>query len=68
MSEYTVNIPNMSCQHCVNRIKKALKELKIKNFKISLETHHVTFETKRPEDVVEKLDDMGYQTVGLIKK
>lgn len=57
----TLNIKEMSCNHCVQRIGALLDELGIKHT-ISLETKTVTIDGS--EDVVAKaiseLDDIGF--------
>lgn len=48
MNNYLLKIPNISCNHCVMRIKKALEEIGEKEFEISL------------ENVKEKLSEIDY--------
>ena len=46
-----IKIKGMSCQHCVQTIKKALEEIDgITNVAVDLATGEVTFEETRPVD------------------
>jgi copper chaperone len=60
MTRYIFNVPDMSCQHCVNRISKALEDLGLKDFSVDLEAKRVTVETDDPAQVISALDDAGY--------
>lgn len=60
MTRYIFNVPDMSCQHCVNRISKALEDLGLKDFRVDLEAKRVTVETDDPAQVISALDDAGY--------
>lgn len=60
MSRYVLDVPDMSCMHCVNRIDKALTEMGLSDFEIHLEARTVTVEAEDISAVLEKLDDVGY--------
>jgi copper chaperone len=60
MTRYIFNVPDMSCQHCVNRISKALEDLGLKDFSVDLEAKRVTVETDDPAQVISAVDDAGY--------
>ncbi|MCD6105108.1 MAG: heavy-metal-associated domain-containing protein [Thermosipho sp. (in: Bacteria)] len=60
MYNYLLKIPNISYQHCVMRIKKALEEIGEKDFEISLEEKIVKISTKSLEGVKEKLSEIDY--------
>ena len=61
----TVRVKGMSCQHCVNRVKKALEEIDgITNVAVDLESGEVIFEETRPVDnelMREKIKKAGYE-------
>ncbi|EFQ23427.1 Heavy metal transport/detoxification protein [Aminomonas paucivorans DSM 12260] len=54
------HVPDMSCQHCVNRISAALRGMGIEAFEVDLLTRRVTLETGDPRKVLEVLDETGY--------
>ncbi len=58
-----LKVPDMSCQHCVARITKALEEEKL-SFKVLLDSK--TVELEGDEAAVQKavaaLDDIGYSS------
>ena len=54
------HVPDMSCQHCVNRISAALRGAVIEAFEVDLLTRRVTLETDDPRKVLEVLDETGY--------
>jgi copper chaperone CopZ len=60
MSKFLLKIPNISCKHCVMRIKNALEELGEKDFEISLEEKTVEISTKNLEGIKEKLLEIDY--------
>ena len=60
MNNYLLKIPNISCNHCVMRIKKALKEIGEKEFEISLEEKTLKITTSNLENVKEKLSEIDY--------
>lgn len=60
MSRYVLDVPDISCMHCVNRIDTALSEMGLSDFEIDLEAKTVTVEVEHISAVLEKLDDAGY--------
>ncbi|MGI6085267.1 MAG: heavy-metal-associated domain-containing protein [Acetivibrionales bacterium] len=62
-------IEGMSCQHCVNRAKKALEELDgIKTAKVSLETKSAELELDYDVDnekIKAAIDDAGYEVTSI---
>lgn len=60
MAKHKLSVPDMSCQHCVNRISNALENLGVEDFEIDLENKKVTVETKDIGSVISVLDDAGY--------
>jgi len=56
MTDITINIEGMSCQHCVNRVKKAIEALDgIKSLDVSIGGTKVTFdEGKVSKNEIEK--------------
>ncbi len=61
---YKLSVPDMSCNHCVNRITKALEGTGLK-FKVSLEDKSVTVEGDEAtaKEVIAKLDEAGYDAI-----
>lgn len=55
----TLNVPDMHCEMCVQRITKALDKESIA-FEISLEKKTVSINENDKEDVKEILDDLGF--------
>lgn len=65
MSIKTVNIPNISCQHCTNTIERELSELNgIINVKAEADTKMVTIEWDQSaadwNQITELLDEIGF--------
>ncbi len=63
MSEITINISGMSCQHCVMRVKKAIDELKgVNSSEVAVGKAKVnTDETiLSREDVEKAIKEAGY--------
>ncbi len=65
MSSKTVNIPNISCQHCTNTIERELSELKgIIKVKAEADTKMVTIEWDESatdwDKIADLLDDIGF--------
>lgn len=60
----TYKVEEMSCNHCVSRIEKALTEAGIRH-KVSLENKTVTIEDEQNngEKAVEILDDLGFSAI-----
>ena len=59
-----LNVPDMSCSHCVGRITKAL-EAETLSFKVLLENKTVEIDGGEPEveKAVAALDDAGYDSI-----
>ncbi|MDI3472816.1 MAG: copper chaperone [Thermotogaceae bacterium] len=58
--KYVLNVPDMSCNHCVMRITKALEELGVKDFEVKLENKKVYLSTDELDRVLGKLEEIGY--------
>lgn len=58
--KHVFHVPDLSCQHCVNRISGALRDLGIDSFEVDLVNRRVTLETEDPGKVLEVLDETGY--------
>lgn len=58
-----LQVPEMSCEHCVARISKALKEENI-DFTISLGEKVVTIhgDESKVSKAIDALDDIGYES------
>ena len=56
-----INVPDMMCQHCVQRITNALTEAQLK-FTVSLESKSVTIDGCEHclKTAVEELEDLGF--------
>lgn len=54
------SVPDMSCQHCVGRIKKALDAAGIVGYDVALASKEVSVETDAPEKIVALMDEAGY--------
>lgn len=59
-----LSVPDMHCEHCVERIRKALTEANI-SFSVSLEDKSVSVEggADKVKKAVEELDDLGFSAV-----
>lgn len=57
---YELFVPDISCGHCRNRISKALEELGVKQYEVSVPEKKVYLETESIESVLEKLKQIGY--------
>ena len=57
---YVLSVPDISCNHCKMRISKALEELGIKNYEVSVEEKKVIVETEDLESVLKKLEEIDY--------
>ena len=55
-----LNVPNMHCGKCVERIQNALGEMGA-NFEISLDNKTVTVTSGDIDAIVETLDDLGFE-------
>lgn len=65
MSIKTVNIPNISCEHCTNTIERELSELKgIIKVKAEADTKMVTIEWDESatdwKQIADLLDEIGF--------
>ncbi|HPE67869.1 MAG TPA: heavy metal translocating P-type ATPase [Thermotogota bacterium] len=60
MEVYALLVPDMSCNHCKLRISKALSELGVNDFSVSLEEKKLTVRTDNLETVLHKLASMDY--------
>jgi len=56
------SVPDMSCQHCVKRMREALSRAGVEA-DVSLETKTITTNTNDPERIVRILDDAGYDAL-----
>ena len=61
-----ISIEGMSCQHCVNHVKEALKEIGAENIDVNLDKKIATAQLK--DDVDDKkiklaIEDAGYDVV-----
>jgi copper chaperone len=61
MAHSILDVPDMSCQHCVKRISRALEGLGLTEFKVNLENKTVEADTDDIESVIETLDEIGYE-------
>lgn len=61
MAQFALNVPDMSCQHCVKRISGALEELGISKFRVDLDNKEVRVEADDIESVIRALDEVGYK-------
>lgn len=64
--ELVLNVEGMSCQHCVNSIKKAVGAIKgVSNVEVDLDKKTVaTFydaNKTNAEDIKEAIEDQGYE-------
>ena len=55
------SVPDMSCQHCVGAISKALSTAGFSGYEVLLDFKEVKVETDEPDKVVALLDDVGYE-------
>jgi copper chaperone len=64
--ELVLNVEGMSCQHCVNSIKKAVGVIKgVSNVEVDLDKKTVTTsydaDKVNMEDIKEAIEDQGYE-------
>ena len=59
------SVPDMSCQHCVGAISKALSDAGFSGYEVLLDSKEVKVDTDAPEKVPAILDDAGYPALGL---
>ena len=57
------SVPDMSCQHCVGAISKALSAAGFSGYEVLLDSKEVKAETDTPDQVIAILDDAGYSAV-----
>jgi len=55
------SVPDMSCQHCVGTISKALSTAGFSGYEVLLGSKEVKVETDEPGKVAKLLDDAGYE-------
>lgn len=57
-----LNVPDMSCEHCVRRITEALTDAGL-DFRVDLPTHtvEVAGEDEALQTAIAALDDIGYE-------
>ena len=53
-------VPDMSCEHCVGAISKALSAAGISGSEVLLDSKEVKVETNAPHQVIAILDAAGY--------
>lgn len=63
MARFSLYVPDMSCQHCVGRISRALEEAGVSDYRVLLEDKMVEVETENLEKVLASLDEAGYQGI-----
>ena len=67
MSEVTLRIEDMSCQHCVMRVKKAVGLLPgVSDSQVEIGTAKITYDDLRirKEDLKKAVEESGYRVVG----
>ncbi|MFP4481808.1 MAG: heavy-metal-associated domain-containing protein [Thermovirgaceae bacterium] len=60
MAKLVFDVPDMSCDHCVRNITRALEKSGFSGFSVSLENKTVSLETDAPEKVRKVLEEAGY--------
>ena len=55
------SVPDMSCQHCVGAISKALSVAGFSDYEVLLDSKEVKVETDEPDKVAAILDDAGFE-------
>jgi copper chaperone len=64
MAKWEARVPDVSCQHCVNRVTKGLKELSgVQDVKVDVQTKAVVVEYGAPASetsIRDKLAEIGY--------
>lgn len=65
MTEKTIQVNGMTCQHCVMAVKKELSKLNLENAEVEIGSVKVKFdETKIDESKIEEaIVEAGYQVV-----
>ena len=67
MSETTLKIDGMTCQHCVMRVKKAIGLLPgVTESQVEIGTAKITYDESRlgKEDVKKAVEEAGYKVMG----
>lgn len=57
---HVLKVPGISCNHCKMRISRALEELGIRAYRISVEEKKVELEAEDIDLVLKKLESIGY--------
>jgi len=60
MTRYILDVPDMSCMHCVKRIENVLKDAGVTDFNVDIDSKTVTLETGDVSGILDMLDDTGY--------
>jgi copper chaperone len=60
MPKLVFDVPDMSCDHCVKNITRALEGSGFRDFSVSLEKKTVTLDTEDPQKVCQVLEEAGY--------
>ncbi len=67
MPQMTIKISKMSCQHCANRVIKALEGISgVKDVRVDLKAGTATFERSegvKMEEIARAIKEAGYQVV-----
>lgn len=66
MTEVSLKIEGMSCQHCVNRVKKAIEGLEgVNSSEVSIGSVKALFDETRSsaDDIVNAVQNVGYKVV-----
>ena len=66
-----IKIEKMSCKHCSNKVKLALKEVEgVKKVSVSLEKKEATILSINPlekENLKKVIEELGYQVIDIIE-
>ena len=66
----TLNVPAISCQHCVNAITKEVSQLPgVKNVAVDLASKRVSVDASEQvstEQIVEAINEAGYDEVSVV--
>ena len=57
------SVPDMSCEHCVKAISKALAGAGFSGYDVALDVKEVRVDTDAPEKIVAILGDEGYSAI-----
>ncbi len=64
-----ITIEGMSCEHCVNHVTEALKELNgVVKVEVNLASNNAIIETSqdvKDGDIKSSIDDVGYEVTGI---